>query len=557
MPLTHSLTTPSWPTRTYVTLALVFSASYVILFATSDAMVNQYDEGLILTGALRVMNGELPSRDYYANYGPAQFTILGTLFSFFGPTLLVARAYDTLLAASAVTTAAAATAFTRSRIGYIACLIVVLAFIIIGRVPLYPLTPAISIVLFSCLFAIKGLSDGWLMKRYLGLATCVAGLMLFRYDLAVLALVALAVPVIGLTVCQVNSCFLSHRQAIGIMSRAFACISLAIATVLVILFIFGLLKPAVTDLTQYSLPNYQDTRALPFPRPPTALREAPRFFNVFFVAGATVCCSAVIALAYFTTINRKHLISDTHFVSIIVLGFVAAFCYLKGIVRPSPEHFLLANVTAAVAFSVALDFLVSLPICNASTIRKALHTALLFTLFAGSVGYLGLALRQNFYSHPVYRDCQPLTPRLSTSTLRPFTTRPEELWAAQYIAAHTKPTDRILSATGRHDKVFANNCSLYFVAQRLPCTRWHHYDPGVTNTVEVQKEIIRDIAAHKVDLIVRDTSWDTVMEPNRSCVSSGVLLLDEYIDQHFHKVAASGHIELWQKVGSGPECPGK
>jgi hypothetical protein len=57
--------------------------------------INVYDEGLIVFGAIRVMNGDVPYRDFYANYGPAQFYVLAGLFKVFGPSILISRIWDT------------------------------------------------------------------------------------------------------------------------------------------------------------------------------------------------------------------------------------------------------------------------------------------------------------------------------------------------------------------------------------------------------------------------------------------------------------------------------
>src|SRR5258708_1768620 len=60
--------------------AILYPALFVFAFLFVFAAINRagsiYDEGLILTGAMRVANGEIPHRDFYANYGPAQFYVV-------------------------------------------------------------------------------------------------------------------------------------------------------------------------------------------------------------------------------------------------------------------------------------------------------------------------------------------------------------------------------------------------------------------------------------------------------------------------------------------------
>jgi 4-amino-4-deoxy-L-arabinose transferase-like glycosyltransferase len=82
---------------------LVFLLSYCILFLGMTRHPYIYDEGLVLTAAMRVAAGQIPHRDFYANYAPAQFYILAGLFKLFGNSLLVERLFDLLIKALVVT----------------------------------------------------------------------------------------------------------------------------------------------------------------------------------------------------------------------------------------------------------------------------------------------------------------------------------------------------------------------------------------------------------------------------------------------------------------------
>jgi hypothetical protein len=64
---------------------IVFSCAFLFLVATMNRSVTPYDEGLILFGSTRVLSGDIPYRDFYANYGPGQFYVLAALFKVFGP----------------------------------------------------------------------------------------------------------------------------------------------------------------------------------------------------------------------------------------------------------------------------------------------------------------------------------------------------------------------------------------------------------------------------------------------------------------------------------------
>ena len=50
--------------------------------------INPHDEGLVLQAGARIADGQLPYRDFYANYGPGQYFLVGGLDALFGPSLL-------------------------------------------------------------------------------------------------------------------------------------------------------------------------------------------------------------------------------------------------------------------------------------------------------------------------------------------------------------------------------------------------------------------------------------------------------------------------------------
>lgn len=528
--------------RRWAEILALFVGSYVLLFATSPAIVGVYDEGLILTGAMRVLNGELPSRDFYANYGPAQFVVLAGMFRWLGPDLLVARIYDTFLAATIVPLVWISLSSVRNRWLSSACVLAVLGLLIWDRGPLAPITPAIGLVLLGSLVLIRCLSKGWTLLGYLGLALSMTALMLFRYDLAVLAAGAFGAPFAVITYLQVRDSALARSQAMGIGFRAVTTLAAAMLLALAMLWALGILMPAMSDILVYNTKNYAAMRSLPFPGLRIALWDPHHFFWVYFALGAVSVAAATLMALYRRRRQFAVFSTDPRVVAIAVFACAALFLYAKGLVRTQPGHLLLANVPAVLAFGISLDALDSLFFSERVRIlRKVLWPG----VFAIAIGYLGFAVRSNAWSHPLYREYGSIPIPSNLSALRVFGAAPDQVRVAQYLAAHTQPSDRIVSATGRHDKVFVNDCAIYFIAQRLPGTRWHHYDPGVQTTQAVQDEMVREIAENRVALILRNSFADSVEEPNQSRFSSGVRILDRYIDSHFHKVAEIGKVEIW------------
>ena len=70
---------------------LVFVAAVLLAGVTIRDGIGPHDEGLILAAAGRIADGQLPYRDFWTNYGPAEPVLLAGLVKLFGPSLLAWR----------------------------------------------------------------------------------------------------------------------------------------------------------------------------------------------------------------------------------------------------------------------------------------------------------------------------------------------------------------------------------------------------------------------------------------------------------------------------------
>ena len=90
---------PRSPAPRHRLTALRPSLRYAILFVLGALLsgltirwgINPHDEGLMLQAGERIVDGQLPYRDFYANYGPGQYFLIGGLDWLFGPSLLTWR----------------------------------------------------------------------------------------------------------------------------------------------------------------------------------------------------------------------------------------------------------------------------------------------------------------------------------------------------------------------------------------------------------------------------------------------------------------------------------
>jgi hypothetical protein len=78
------------------------------------------------------------------------------------------------------------------------------------------------------------------------------------------------------------------------------------------------------------------------------------------------------------------------------------------------------------------------------------------------------------------------------------------------------------------------------VANRRPATKWYHFDPGLQTSKSIQELMISDLQQSRPKYVVLEGS----REPNESVKSSGVKLLDEFIDDHYSRVATFGSLTV-------------
>ena len=119
--------------------------------------------------------------------------------------------------------------------------------------------------------------------------------------------------------------------------------------------------------------------------------------------------------------------------------------------------------------------------------------------------------------------------------------------AIEFVRSHSSPSQTIFVADGRNDKTFANDNAFYFLTARDPASKWYHFDPGLQSSKAIQDQIVSDLDRQKPPLIVIDTEFDAVEEPNGSAKHSGVTVLDDYIRKNYASVAKMDPYQILQR----------
>jgi hypothetical protein len=125
----------------------------------------------------------------------------------------------------------------------------------------------------------------------------------------------------------------------------------------------------------------------------------------------------------------------------------------------------------------------------------------------------------------------------------------DHIQTVEFLRQHTRPEDTLYVGLPEHDRIFINDNLTYFATQRLPATKWSHFDPFLQNSVPTQQEMIADLERNKPPYVVLDSEFDAMQEPNGSSVHTGVHLLDDYIAQDYRWVKTFGEMRVLARRG--------
>lgn len=564
-------------TRFFRTTGLLIIGMVFLLVGT-DRTLGVYDEGIVLTGAMRLLEGQWPHRDFYANYGPGQFSVIAALFSLVGEAAWPTRLFDAFARSlAAVFVFLLVVEAGRRRVAFAAWLVALWVLMFTDYAG-YPVYPAMAASLGGALWLQRSLRAdlGRLpaMTLAAGVWAGVAGL--FRYDIGFFAWASgmTTLLMVGL----MPAALLPGRAGQGrLLIRAGVWWSIgALLPIVPLLLAFasvGALPGFIHDVVVYPATLYPKMRDLPFPRWPSiradwtlglvylpvvvALGGAAAWLTAWHAGRPRSTGNPAAGGAAKGDPERGRPTDPTAAViaALVVLLPLVAFFYLKGYVRVSVIHMVLAIIPAIGLLAV----LPLRPVVRQVPVIICVAVALL--LLAMPTERIWTKFRVNAADHrhllaDYRRNGEGVTPIVGSCRVPPSSERMRCLkfeanrWqAADYVRSRTSPADRLFVGTTRHDKIFANDVAIYFVAGRLPATRWHHYDPGIQSTEPVQLAMIDEMAAKPPPWIVLVTDWDAADEPNESRRSSGVRLLDDWLAGHYQEAARFGSVIVLQFKG--------
>ncbi|MEM7689271.1 MAG: glycosyltransferase family 39 protein [Pseudomonadota bacterium] len=525
--------------RVWVAFGL-FGLTALSLLALTPRAPHLFDDGIILTNAQRVLAGEVPHRDFYSNYGPGQPYAVAAIMALFGPDLFAARAYGAVTMALSVALGyLIVSAQLKPKISLAVAGIAAL-WMIGSDFHLYPIYPPLILIFLAVLLLMRpeAFSERWPILLAGMCAGCVA---LFRYDTGFFVLAAelifivfAAKPTAGLLE-RVRSAF--WPCILAGLGSALAFFPFAISFLLV-----APLEPFLRDILEIS-GVYREMRGLPFPGL-SELVAKPAKMGVYFPFFITIIAIADLLRGPNVSQSGEQPNQQRRlFLLEMILTLFTTILIYKGLVRVSVIHSILAIIPGTFLAGVVAQRWM-----NASGALRSFANALLamslLPAWMFSVEPVREALSRP--SQTTFGWAAGVDDARTDCPQEHPTLLPEDYEiVSRFLERHVPEDERILIGLSRHDRVFVNPMVLYASANRLPATMWAQYDPGVQTTRSVQEEMVRDLQSAGVRWVVRDGNFDDIREPNGSARSSGVTLLDDYLDAAFRPIASSGSISIW------------
>jgi hypothetical protein len=530
-----------------VQLAIVFLASYFLLFFGMPRRPGMYDEGIMLTGTMRVAAGQIPHRDFYFIYGPAEPYTLAGLFKVFGTSLLTERIFDLFFKALVVAAVyAIASPYCRKSITIFITVITAMWFFGLNGFG-YATTPVSLLNLVGTVLILPVFTGRASTRRMLAAGAISGVASLFRYDTGI-ALRGIHVCVIAIAIYQQSkgtanrlrlfaSTFWPYLLGFAVLTLPPALYYLSVAPVAAL----------VHDVILFPRRYYFAGRHLPFPG--MTLKELENLGIYLPLAIAAISLYALVQPLSGKRDAEPSSEGRSWRGFLLAFGLLLVVMYLKGLVRVSSGQLYLAIIPSLLLIAVLFQHRSAF----ARPVR-ILITSLMVLSFVpaawSSLHEIRLEqLRFLSVAQKPHRDIETAWCKFTNPLTRGVCFLPEDdrIHAAEFISSHTQPGQPLYSGLKHHDRIFANDNIIYFATERLPATHWSHFDPGLQNRLDIQTQMIRELERNPPPYITLDSEFDLIREPNDSSKSSGVTLLDDYIHAKYEPRETFGTISIWQR----------
>lgn len=498
--------------------------------------LNLYDEGVSVLGAKRLLFGDIPYKDFFTIYTPLKFAWLSKAFGFFGVNLLVSRTFTFIISLLGFTLLYF---FWKRFVHPLLAAAVTLFLAAFGMLSITP-TVMIAIALWLSYFLAQPKST---FLAVLG-GSLLALLFLLRIDFG---------GFVGVFLFGILFAFFTIQKEWKSFFSALWKAFLAFLIVALPVYIFMYHQGAWHDFWEQTIEfplfgEYQQLRRLPFPSFTPfwyLLQQMPQHFSTgsydywlslsknftWFFWPFPFLFTLFYWSFLFIFQKRKHnkisLIKQGILINILLFSCsTAALIYAHH--RADIGHMTFFNM-------VALFFLFHLLFSFRHKIFGIFFLPLLFLV--------ALYPAENFFQKREEIIFAPKTEYSFFPRAFPQSMENDNLQKVLEYFDAIPATEKVYVGVEDTSRVYINNVMLPFLLRQPVATKYHELHTGIVTKKKVQQEMITELADVKHVVL-----WETFFcEENKSCESTGVHDIDDYIQQHYSLVQTIGKYKIMER----------
>lgn len=522
-----SVAAPSGATLVAVAGAVLVVVGLLSTLATFNDTFQDFDEGLLVTGADHLLDGRIPFRDWYSAYPPGIYLLIAVVWKVLGTSITTYRLLGIALHLTiGLLAGRLAGRVIGRRFSWIACGLTLLWLAVLSSPP-FAWVAALCVSLVAVELALSAHACGG-RGRWLGAGLAFGTVSTLRLDLfAFLAVALLLVGVVGLVTRRRRL----NRSALR--TAGWVAVGLAIPMLVVwgpTLVLAGVRHP-VADLFLDQTKFVEPTAALPMPDLLAGQEVANNAFSLPALIASPLQAGIVLTLLapilaglIVLAGRRRRWPHDTG--AAALLGVLALAVIPQMVHRPDFVHAVYTVTPALVLCTGLLEV----------RARSASPSGLL--LAACGVALLVLPIHQTVFHASSVR-------KLAVGS---FGERaggldgdqaPAERRLAAFIDAHTRPDEEIFVATAQNRLPVVNSPTVYYLANRRSAVRYFTFEVGLVTRAGFQRRIVRTLERKGTRLVVRYGNM-TLFPLAPGKLRPGSILLDGYLAAHFRRVAAFG-----------------
>lgn len=520
--------------RKHILLTITIVSAVVILTSMNKYWA-PYDEGIVTVAAERVLNGEVPYRDFFIiMYPPGQVYVLALLYKIFGIGVAIGRFYTVFVQ---IIIALSVFMFTRTLTGKTNISLCAWLFTLtclgprMGTIPA-PIWPGMAFaVLALYTFAKYVKSDHFRYIAYAGILTGITSV--FRHEIGIAVFISILI-----------GWFLFNRKAGALF--VFVVSSFILPAAFLSYFAYKTALPDLFDSLIMFPFIHEKTGGLTFPNPCFNLNmifHKSLFFikvNQYYIP--LLIYGFVLLYLLVGFFRKRKLNKEMVIVSTLLIFGLLIFNQVR--VRTDPAHLLTGIYPAVILF--AFMFNKSLLQDTHSVLKYSYLTYVYIICFL----FFLLAVKngdkyfKNVFKKP-YTGKVVLTEFARGTLYIPRDERDDVVDVVSFIKSNTGSWDKIFIGNSAHwVDTFGGEMLLYTLSERLPSTKYYEIAPGILTQTKVQKEITQSLSEKIVRLIVlKDINLsDNIQRPQ----DADRQILDNYINKHYKHSKKFGMYNIYE-----------